>query len=167
MLLSQHEIILPFRNLWRLMIMGMILSKTLLISIAATTLMLGTTAIAQQPGGGMGAPGMGGAGMAAPGMAAPGTGGQLTSSGAGAGGLSLIEPFQVSDGGNGGLSSCFPNCGDEIASNGGGNSLDDPLNKNDAWAIPELNTIGMPVALALLAGIGAVALERRYRKLHK
>ena len=35
---------------------------------------------------------------------------------------------------------------------------------NPPTAVPELDAIGAPVALALVAGIGGIALERRRRK---
>lgn len=152
--------------------MGISLSKLLLTSLAATTLTLGTSAIAQQPGGGMGGAGMGGAmgGGAGMGGAMGGGAGMGAAMGGGMARTTQLDSTPESNLSfsetNGGLSDCFPNCDDdrlyEVAANGG-----DQIEKGVIRSIPELDSIGAPIALALLAGVAAVALEHRHRKSKK
>ena len=155
------------------------IAKTLLTSCAFAILMTATTAAAQEPetemagpamaGAGMGSgAGMGGAGMApgamAPGAMAPGamaTGGMAPDTMAAGGIAGGNATQQLATQATGGLSDCFPDCADSDLSANSDSSTDQ---SESFWTRFRLDVFGIPIGLALFAAIGAVSLERQYRK---
>ena len=149
------------------------IAKTLLTSCAFAILMTATTAAAQEPetemagpamaGAGMGGAGMGGAGMA-PGAMAPGAmaAGGMAPDAMAAGGIAGGNATQqLATQATGGLSDCFPDCAD---SDLGANSDSSTDQSESFWTRFRLDVFGVPIGLALFAAIGAVSLERQYRK---
>ena len=106
---------------------------------------------------------MGGAGMA-PGAMAPGAmaAGGMAPDAMAAGGIAGGNATQqLATQATGGLSDCFPDCAD---SDLGANSDSSTDQSESFWTRFRLDVFGVPIGLALFAAIGAVSLERQYRK---